>query len=172
VPPDLSRHIAFVGFMGAGKTTAAKLTARRLGARWVDTDEVIVQRCGRSIPELFAAGEQDRFRALERQVIAELLAGPPAVLSLGGGALEDADTRAALMQHAFVVHLEVSWPEVRAELPSLRRTRPLLQDRTEDEIHELFVRRQATYGEAHLRVRAQRGHVAQAADQVLAALAS
>jgi shikimate kinase len=172
-PADpLSRHVAFVGFMGAGKSTAARLTARRLGAPWVDTDEVIVQRCGRSIPELFAAREQDRFRELERQVIAELLAGPPAVLSLGGGALEDTGTRAALLQHAFVVHLEVSWPEVRAELPALVRTRPLLQNRTEGEIHELFRRRQATYGEAHLRVRAPRGHVAVAADQVLAALAS
>ena len=160
MPEELSRHIAFVGFMGAGKSTAAKLTARRLGATWFDTDEVIVQRCGRSIPELFAAGEQDHFRALERQVIAELLAGPPAVLSLGGGALEDADTRTALRDGAFVVHLEVSWPDVRAELPSLMRTRPLLQNRTEGEIHELFLRRQATYDQADLRVLAPRGGVA------------
>jgi shikimate kinase len=172
MPEELSRHIAFVGFMGAGKSTAAKLTARRLRATWRDSDDVIVQRCGRSIPELFAAGEQDRFRALEREVIAELLAGPPSVLSLGGGALEDAGTRAALLQDAFVVYLEVSWPEVRAELPVLMRTRPLLQDRTEDEIHQLFLRRQATYAEADLRVHAPRGHVAMAADQVLAALAS
>ena len=172
MPEELSRHIAFVGFMGAGKSTAAKLTARRLGATWFDTDEVIVQRCGRSIPELFAAGEQDHFRALERQVIAELLAGPPAVLSLGGGALEDADTRTAVRDGAFVVYLEMSWPDVRAELPSLRRTRPLLQNRTEGEIHELFLRRQATYGQADLRVLAPRGGVAAAADQVVAALAS
>jgi shikimate kinase len=172
VPEELSRHIAFVGFMGAGKSTAAKLTARRLGATWFDSDDVIVQRCGCSIPELFAAGEQDRFRALERQVIAELLAGPPAVLSLGGGALEDADTRTALLAGALVVHLEMSWPEVRAELPMLMRTRPLLQNRTEGEIHELFLRRQATYRQAHLQVRAPRGEPAAAASQVLAALAS
>lgn len=172
MPEDLNRHIAFVGFMGAGKSTTAKLTARRLGATWFDTDDVIVQRCGRSIPELFAAGEQDRFRALEREVIAELLAGPPAVLSLGGGALEDPDTRAALLDGAFVVHLEMPWPDVRAELPTLMRTRPLLQDRTEDEIHELFLRRQATYGQADLSVSAPRGGVAAAADEVVAALAS
>jgi shikimate kinase len=163
----LSRHIAFVGFMGAGKSTMAELTARRLGRAWFDTDDVIVQRCGRSIPELFAAGEQDHFRALEKQVIAELLAGDPAVLSLGGGALEDAGTRTVLFERAFVVNLAVSWRDVQAELPTLMRTRPLLQDRSEGEIHELFLRRQATYRKAHLRIRAPRGDVETAAAYVL-----
>jgi shikimate kinase len=163
----LSRHIAFVGFMGAGKSTMAELTARRLGRAWFDTDDVIVQRCGRSIPELFAVGEHDHFRALEKQVIAELLAGDPAVLSLGGGALEDAGTRTVLFERAFVVNLAVSWRDVQAELPTLMRTRPLLQDRSEGEIHELFLRRQATYRKAHLRIRAPRGDVETAAEYVL-----
>jgi shikimate kinase len=168
LPADrLGRHIVFVGFMGAGKSTMAALAARRLGRTWFDTDEVIVQRSGRSIPDLFAAGEQDRFRALERQVIAELLAGEPAVLSLGGGALEDAETRARLFERAFVVNLEVSWPDVRAQLPALMRTRPLLQNRTEGEIHDLFLRRQPAYRQAHLSVRAPRGDIEAAADYVL-----
>jgi shikimate kinase len=168
----LSRHIAFVGFMGAGKSTMAELTARRLGRTWFDTDQVIVQRCGRSIPELFAAGAQDHFRALEKQVIAELLNGEPAVLSLGGGALEDADTRTVLFERAFVVNLAVAWRDVQAELPNLMRTRPLLQDRTEGEIHELFLRRQATYRKAHLRIRAPRGDVEAAAEYVLSVVTS
>jgi shikimate kinase len=163
----LSRHIAFIGFMGAGKSTVAELTAARLGRVWFDTDEVIVERCGRSIPDLFAAGEQRLFRSLEKEVIAELLVGEPAVLSLGGGALEDPDTRNALFDHAFVVNLAVSWRDVQAELPSLMRTRPLLQNRTEGEIHELFLRRQATYRKAHMRIRAPRGDPAAAAEYVL-----
>ena len=163
----LSRHIAFIGFMGAGKSTMAELIARRLGRTWFDTDEVIVERCGRSIPELFAAGEQDHFRAMEKQVIAELLMGEPAVLSLGGGALEDPDTRTVLFERAFVVNLAVSWRDVQVELPTLMATRPLLQNRTEGEIHELFLRRQATYRKAHMRVRAPRGDVEAAAEYVL-----
>jgi shikimate kinase len=163
----LSRHIAFVGFMGAGKSTMAELTAARLGRAWFDTDRLVVERGGRSIPDLFAAGEQATFRALEKQVIAELLVGQPAVLSLGGGALEDADTRDALFDHAFVVNLAVSWRDVKAELPSLMRTRPLLQNRTEGEIHDLFLRRQATYRKAHMRIRAPRGDPAAAAEYVL-----
>jgi shikimate kinase len=170
VPPDPSRHLVFVGFMGAGKSTTAELVAHRLGRPWFDIDHVIVDRCGRSIPQLFAAGEEPRFRSLEKQVIAELLAAPPAVLSLGGGALEDPDTRALVFERAFVVWLEVDWDDVRAELPALMDARPLLQGRSEAEIHELFERRRATYDQAHLRVRAPRGDVAAGAEEVLAAL--
>jgi shikimate kinase len=172
VPPDPTRHLAFIGFMGAGKSTMAELVAQRLGRPWFDTDHIIVDRCGRSIPELFAAGEEPRFRALEKQVIAELLAAPPAVLSLGGGALEDADTRSEVFERACVVWLEVPWGDVRAELPALMQTRPLLQSRSEAEIHELFEHRQATYALAHLRIRAPRGDVAAAADHVVSLLES
>jgi shikimate kinase len=171
VPQDPAvGHIAFIGFMGAGKSTIAEVIAARLGRTWFDTDDVVVQRCGRSIPDLFAAGEQSRFRALEKQVIADLLAGEPAVLSLGGGALEDPETRDAVFERAFVVNLEVSWPDVKAELPSLMRTRPLLQNRSENEIHELFLRRQATYRKAHMQIRTERGDPAAAAEHVLAVL--
>jgi shikimate kinase len=166
----LSRHIAFVGFMGAGKSTVAELTAARFGRAWFDTDELVVQRCGRSIPDLFAAGEQSLFRSLEKQVIADLMPAEPAVLSLGGGALEDPDTRDSLFEHAFVVHLAVSWRDVQAELPDLMRTRPLLQNRTEGEIHDLFLRRQATYRKAHMRIRAPRGDPAAAAEYVLSVI--
>ncbi len=175
-PPPLSagvrdRHIAFIGFMGAGKSTMAERVARRLARTWFDSDLVVVERCGRTIPELFAAGEQLTFRALEKQVIAELLTGAPAVLSLGGGALEDPGTRDDLFAHAFVVNLAVSWDDVRAELPALMQTRPLLQDSTEDEIHELFERRQATYAKAHLRIHVPRGDLDEAAAYVLSTLA-
>jgi shikimate kinase len=163
-------HIAFIGFMGAGKSTVAELVAARLGRTWFDTDEVVVQRSGRSIPDLFAAGEQSLFRAIEKQVVADLLTGEPAVLSLGGGALEDPDTRDALFDRALVVNLEISWSDVQAELPNLMLTRPLLQDRSEGEIHELFLRRQATYRRAHIRIRTPRGDPAAAAEHVLAVL--
>ncbi len=167
---EQDRHIAFVGFMGAGKSSIGELTARRLGRAWYDTDQVIVARSGRAVVDFFAGGDEGAFRALEKRVIAELLALEPAVLSLGGGAVDDEDTRAILLERAFVIHLAISWRDLEATLPELRLTRPLLQGRTDAEIHELFLRRQSTYRQAHLRVQVPRGNLEAATDQLLTAL--
>lgn len=167
----LDRHIAFIGFMGAGKSTLAALTARHLGRPCFDTDELVVQRAERSVQDMFSSGEEALFRRLEREVIEQLLSGPPAVLSLGGGALEDERTRAMMFNRAFVVSLAISWREVQAELPTLRETRPLLQDRSEAEIHDLFLRRQRTYRQAHMRIRLPRGEPSTAVEQLLLVLA-
>jgi shikimate kinase len=80
--------IVLVGFMGAGKTTVGHLLAKRLGLPFSDSDEAIEQHAGRSIPQIFAEDGEPAFRALEHQVIAELLDGPALVLALGGGAPE------------------------------------------------------------------------------------
>lgn len=167
----LDRHILFVGFMGAGKSSLAKLVAGRLGRPWFDSDELVVARSGRSIEEFFAAGDEDAFRALEKQVIADLLDAEPGVISLGGGALEDSETRRAVFERAFVIHLAVSWRDVQNALPKLGRTRPLLKDRSEGEIHELYLRRQMTYREAHMRIRMPRGDRTATVDRLLSVLA-
>jgi shikimate kinase len=166
----LARSLALVGFMGAGKTSLGRLVAEGLGRPFVDTDEEVERRGGRPIPAWFAAGDEAGFRELEARVARDLVEGPPVVLSLGGGALGRTDTRDLLLERCFVVHLHVPWPDVRAALPELRTTRPLLQGRSETEIHDLWLRRQATYRSAHLRIDAPRTSVAEAAERVLTLL--
>jgi shikimate kinase len=85
--------IVLLGFMGAGKTTVGNLLAARLGLPFIDSDQVIEKRAGRPVRQIFAEDGEPAFRALEHQVIAELLDGPAVVLALGGGAAEHADTR-------------------------------------------------------------------------------
>jgi shikimate kinase len=164
----LARPLALVGFMGAGKSSLGREIASALGRPFLDSDVEVERRGGRAIADYFAAGEAPLFRALEAEVVRDLAHGPPAVLSLGGGALLDPGTRALLLERCFVVHLFVSWPEVRAALPALRGTRPNLQGRTETEVHELYLARQWTYRGAHLRIDAPRTSVAEAAERVLA----
>ncbi|WP_432547096.1 shikimate kinase [Kineococcus sp. SYSU DK004] len=134
--------IVLVGFMGAGKTTVGRLLADRLGLPFTDTDDVVRAREGRSIPDIFAAEGEEVFRDLEQAAVADVLAGPDAVVSLGGGACGRAATREVLRGHD-VVHLRVSLAETR------RRTggdsdRPVLR---RPDLADLHTARQRVYDE-------------------------
>ena len=66
------KNIILIGMMGCGKTTCGRLLARRLGRELVDTDALIVEREGRSIPDIFAQSGEDYFRAREVEAAGEL----------------------------------------------------------------------------------------------------
>ena len=137
----LGKHLALIGFMGAGKTTVGRQVAERIGRPFVDTDEEIEKRHG-PIPELFERGEPE-FRRLEEQIVAEALAGPNAVIALGGGAVLSALNRERLEARAFRVFIDVdvetAWERVRGS------DRPLA--RSEDDFRRLYETRQRFYWE-------------------------
>jgi len=105
--------IVLVGFMGAGKTTVGTLLAARLGLPFADSDQVLEDRAGRPIRQIFAEDGESAFRALEYEVIVGLLDGPPMVLALGGGAPGHPPTRARLTcdPAAEVVYLHVGYDQ-------------------------------------------------------------
>jgi shikimate kinase/3-dehydroquinate synthase len=135
----VDKHLALIGFMGAGKTTLGRELARRTHRPFVDTDEEIEKRFG-PIGELFERGEPE-FRRIEEQVVAEALAGPASVIALGGGAVLSEATRKRLQRTAFVawlpVDVETAWSRVRDS------GRPLARDR--DQFGRLFEERAAMY---------------------------
>ncbi len=89
--------LVFIGFMGAGKTSAARAVAGALGTRSIDADHEIEQRLGSSIEDYFSAHGEAAFREIEEEVVCGLLEHPPApVLSLGGGAVKSERVRALL----------------------------------------------------------------------------
>jgi shikimate kinase/3-dehydroquinate synthase len=95
------RVVAMIGFMGAGKSTAARSAAEVLGTGAVDVDQVIEQRLGKPIDRIFAEDGEAAFRAAEERITLELLdagrlGSDPTVLALGGGALGSAAVRDAL----------------------------------------------------------------------------
>jgi shikimate kinase / 3-dehydroquinate synthase len=116
VAPGLSdggRAVVFIGFMGAGKTTAARSAAAALGTGALDADDVIEQRVGKSIEEIFSQDGERSFRAAEETIALELLDDPrTTVLALGGGAIASQAVRDALREHPTVwldVRLETAW---------------------------------------------------------------
>jgi shikimate kinase len=135
--------IVLIGFMGAGKTTVGTLLAARLGLPFTDSDQVIEQRAGRSVRQIFAEDGEPAFRALEHQVIAELLDGPPIVLALGGGAAEHPQTQNKLA-NAKVVYLHVSYEQALRRVGGDRdpESRPLL---ARPDLAGLYERRLGVY---------------------------
>lgn len=132
--------IVLVGFMGSGKSTVGPRLAARLGVPFYDSDREIVARAGMTIAEMFELEGEGAFRTLEREVAGELLQQPDGVLALGGGALGDPVTRAAL-EWATVVHLEVAFGEALRRAVG-REPRPMLE--THDP-KELYDERAASY---------------------------
>jgi shikimate kinase/3-dehydroquinate synthase len=136
---ELSRAGAtvFVGFMGAGKTTAAKALASARGTRAVDVDALIEERLGASVAEVFARDGEGAFRAAEETVVTELLANATAgeIISMSGGAVGSARVRKALDRHVVI------WLDVEAAAAWRRAgggRRPLAQDRAAfEELHRL-----------------------------------
>jgi 3-dehydroquinate synthetase/predicted kinase len=144
VGPALDRHVALVGFMGAGKSTLGGELAARLGRPFLDVDRELEAMTGMGIPELFREGEAF-FRTKESRLTVERLRQrPPAVLALGGGALGSAQVRDALREQALTLHVDVevedAWSRVRDS------DRPLAQD--ELDFRVLFQKRAPVYEEA------------------------
>lgn len=79
------KNIILIGMMGCGKTTCGRLLARRLGRELVDTDALIVEREGRSIPDIFAQSGEDYFRAREVEAAGELARREGLIVACGGG---------------------------------------------------------------------------------------
>lgn len=169
----LRKTVVLVGMMGAGKTAVGKELARMLAVPFRDSDEEIVAAATMSIAEIFARDGEAFFRAREAEVIARLLRGPPGVLSVGGGAFLNAETRALISDLGVSVwlkaDLDLLWSRVRQ-----KTTRPLLRTpNPRQTLSDLLDARAPIYALADLVVEAQASYaIADMARAVLNELAT
>lgn len=124
--PDPCSLIACVGLPGSGKSTVGRQLARRLGLRFVDSDQVIELRLGCSIREYFEREGEDSFRDVEEQVLDELTLTQSAVVSTGGGSVLRASNRQRLQERTITFYLHSTPDEVFKRLRH-DQNRPLLQ---------------------------------------------
>lgn len=122
----LPSKVVLVGLMGAGKTTVGKILASRLDWVFFDSDRVVEQKTGVSIPVVFDLEGEAGFRRRESQALDDLLSGDRIVLATGGGIVLKPENRASLRGAGLVVYIEVA-PELLYARTRHDRNRPLLQ---------------------------------------------
>jgi shikimate kinase len=131
--------------MGAGKTTVADLLGERWGVPVRDTDHDVEASAGKEISDIFVDDGEVHFRSLERAAVTAALDAHPGVLALGGGAVLDPDTRAALVGHR-VVFLDVGLSDA-VKRVGLGVGRPLLLGNMRARIKALLDERLPVYRE-------------------------
>ena len=146
---EVQHCVVLIGMRGAGKTTVGRELASRLGATFLDTDEEIERRAGRSIAAIFAEEGEVGFRHREAELIREIAMRPPGVLSLGGGAILDGANIAALRPFARFVWLhapvEVLWNRISQD-PRTASGRPVLSSLVGcEEFREMLESRESIY---------------------------
>ena len=168
--PAITRTIALVGLMGAGKSAIGKRLAQRLGLPFVDADIEIEAAAGCTIEEFFERFGEAEFRAGERRVIQRLLDGTPHVLATGGGAFMDPLTRALMREKATTIWLRADL-NVLFERVSRRSNRPLLKNGDpRGTLERLMALRYPIYAEADIVVDSRDAPADRTAEEVHAAL--
>jgi|SRR5690625_1976899 len=144
-----NKSIIFIGFMGVGKTSIAKVVAQKLARKFIDSDKQIEKEFDLPTTEIFKKYGEKFFREKEKEHILALSNKKNKVIALGGGAFLQQEIRTACLQHTIVVYLDIDWNTWKKRLPALKRTRPILQNRTVTEIENLFEERKKYYKNHH-----------------------
>ena len=142
----MKSNIALIGFMGTGKSAVGSELSRRLGTDLVEVDDLIAERAGKSIPELFSEDGEAAFRKLEREAVAEVSRREGVVISCGGGVVLDPKNVDRLKMSSVVVLLTAPVDEILHRAAQDGGSRPLLNipDR-EARVRELLTFRQPFY---------------------------
>ena len=133
---DRLRNIVLIGMPGSGKTTIAAALSRTLGREAVEADDLISQKAGMSIPEIFAQSGEEGFRALETEVLAEQGKRSGIILSTGGGCVTRPENYPLLHQNGVIFCLT----RALSKLPT--DGRPISQS---TDLAQLYARREPLY---------------------------
>ena len=123
--------VTLTGFMGSGKTTVGRILADALGCPFIDLDEVIVRKAGRSIPEIFASDGEADFRRQEKKALEQTVAKyseSTAILALGGGTVTVPGAIDLLKEKTLCIYLKAGLETLLTRLEGNTDGRPLADD--------------------------------------------
>lgn len=122
----MRKNIALIGFMGTGKSAVGLELSRRLGTDLIEVDELIAERAGKTIPEIFSKEGEAAFRKLETEVVAEVSRREGAVISCGGGVVLEPRNVDELKKSSVIVLLTAPVEEILRRAYLDGESRPLL----------------------------------------------
>ena len=163
----MTKNIVLIGLMGSGKTTIGKKVAEKLNMKFVDTDELIVQKAQKSIKLIFAEDGELFFRDLESEVIEEASRQENIVISTGGGAVLREENVDNLKKNGILFHLFATAEELfkrikdDTERPLINTKNPVKTLKTIQNNREIF------YGQADFKINTGKTSPDEAADEII-----
>lgn len=136
------KKIVLAGYMASGKTTIALLLSKASGLEYIDLDDFIEQKVGKTIAEIFNSKGEIYFRRLEHESLKEILAKNTGyVVSLGGGTPCYANNHVLLQgENVVSVYLKASIQELASRLRDMRQSRPLIANVADSELEEFIAK--------------------------------
>lgn len=152
-------RVYIVGFMGSGKTTAAKRLAKRLGMEWYDTDHMFEERFRISVNDFFHKYDEPLYRRLETETLHSTEQFDQAIISTGGGTACFNDNMEWMNQHGITLFLKVNPLTAYHRLLHAKVKRPLAVNKTPDEllafVNESFAERLPYYEKAQMIIKGE-----------------
>ena len=171
ITEKLNKPIVLIGMMGSGKTHLGKMLAESLKLDFYDSDHVIEERGGLSIPEIFELYGEDRFRQTEEKTVLELLGQGACVIATGGGAPVNPTILEAIKEQGVSVWLK-SDADAIYERVKKSQNRPLLQkENPKAIIEELLEKREHVYEQADITVSTAGNNPDKALSEMIEAIA-
>ncbi|MFS0639056.1 shikimate kinase [Mesobacillus foraminis] len=168
--PLKEKSIVFIGFMGVGKTTIGKLVAKKLYRDFVDIDEEIEKEYQMPVSQIFSSIGEKAFREREKSMIIDYCQQKLQIISVGGGAFLQEEIRNVCLSSCIVFFLDLSWESWKERISLIIDSRPVLQDRSLEEIEELFYKRQEIYSVHHSKVSTDNQEMEEVADYIVDSL--
>jgi shikimate kinase len=168
----MKTSVALIGFMGTGKTAVGRLLAEKLGKEYLELDDIIEKKAGKSIPEIFRQEGEIRFRELEIEATREIAKKKGAVIACGGGIILNTINIDRLRKECIIVCLTASPAVVLKRTSGNTDERPLLAvaDRAR-QVRELMKFRRPFYERsADIKINTSRIKVATAVERIIARL--
>jgi len=146
-------NVFLIGFMGSGKTALGRKLSKKLNRDFIDLDNLIGEKEGRSVSEIFSEKGEDYFRNVEKSTVLRLTRDKNAVVSLGGGACCNNESWNFLKNNGLIIYLKEKPEVLLGRLRVNKSERPLIADLDDKDlknfIDEKLAERSTYYEKAH-----------------------